>query len=82
SGLQEDARGYLAAERITGSFADGRSGAFTVHHGGTQNGDGASGFGHILPGTGTGDFTGFSGDAIISHDDGGAFFTFTLTERG
>ena len=76
---EEGARGYLAAERITGSLGDGRHGAFTVHHGGIQSGEGGSTFGHIIPGSGTDDFAGFAGGAIISHDDGGAFFTFSLT---
>lgn len=77
---EEGARGYLAAERITGSLGDGRHGSFTVHHGGTQFGEGGSTFGHIIPGSGTDDFASFKGEAIISHDDGGAFFTFSITE--
>ena len=36
SGSEEAGRGYLAAERITGTLDDGRSGSFTVHHGALQ----------------------------------------------
>lgn len=77
SGTEEDGRGYLAAERITGRLADGRSGAFTVHHGGLQHPDDSSAFGYIVPGTGTGDFAGWAGEARIHHDDG-PYFVFAL----
>lgn len=76
----EQSRGYLAAERITGALDDGRSGSVTVHHGALQHPDDPSAFGYIVPGTGTGDFAGFAGDARIGHDDNGAYFTFTLTQ--
>lgn len=76
----EGARGYLAVERITGSLADGRSGAFTVHHGALDHpADNDSSFGYIIPGTGTGDFESFDGLARIVHDDKGPYFVFDLT---
>jgi hypothetical protein len=78
SGTEEGGRGYLAAERITGRLDDGRTGSLTVHHGALQHPDDASAFGHIIPGTGTGDFTGFRGLAHIEHDERGAFFVFEL----
>jgi hypothetical protein len=78
SGTEEGGRGYLAAERITGTLADGRSGSFTVHHGALQHPDDPSAFGYIVPGTGTGDFSGFAGSARIRHDDRGAYFEFAL----
>ena len=77
SGETEGQRSYLAAERITGTTDDGRSGSVTVHHGGLES-DPATWFGHVVPGTGTGDWSGWSGSARISHDDQGAFFTFEL----
>lgn len=80
SGSDETGRGYLAAERIAGTLTDGRRGEFTVHHGGTQGPGANLVFGHIIPGTGTEDFADFAGEAIISHDDGGAYFAFTLTK--
>ena len=35
-------------------------------------------FGHIVPGTGTGGFAGWSGSARIRHDDQGAYFEIEL----
>jgi hypothetical protein len=74
----EESRGYLAAERITGTLDDGRTGSFTVHHGALQHPSDDSAFGYIIPGTGTGDFAGFAGQARILHDDDGPYFVFTL----
>ena len=34
--------------------------------------------GHIVPGTGTGGFAGWSGSAWIVHDDQGVYFEITL----
>jgi hypothetical protein len=78
SGDEATGRGYLAAERITGTLDDGRSGSFTVHHGALQHPDDPSAFGYIVPGTGTGDFATFAGRASIIHDDRGPSFVFTL----
>ena len=78
SGTEEDGRGYLAAERITGRLDDGREGSITVHHGALQHPDDPSAFGYIVPGTGTDDFAAFAGTARIRHDDRGAFFEFEL----
>lgn len=78
SGDEEKGRGYLAAERVTGTLPDGRSGSFTVHHGALQHPDDPSAFGYIVPGTGTGDFAGFSGAAHIVHDERGPSLVLTL----
>lgn len=78
SGTEQDGRGYLAAERITGRLEDGRDGSVTVHHGALQHPGDASAFGYIVAGTGTGDFVGFRGRARIEHDDRGAYFVFEL----
>ncbi len=80
SGDEERGRGYLAAERITGTLDDGRTGSFTVHHGGLQDPGDDSAFGHIIPGSGTDDFGGFRGTARIEHDDRGPSFVFTLQD--
>jgi hypothetical protein len=77
AGTQEGARSYVATERITGRTDDGREGSVTVQHGGLES-DPATWFGHIVPGTGTGDFAGWSGSARIVHDDQGAFFEIDL----
>ena len=74
----ESGRGYLAAERVTGTLDDGRTGSFTVHHGALQHPSDDSAFGYIVPGTGTGDFAAFAGTARIVHDEHGPYFAFSL----
>lgn len=78
AGSQEGSRSYVATERIAGRTEDGRQGAVTVQHGGLES-DPDSWFGHIVPGTGTGDFAGWAGSARIVHDEQGAFFEINLT---
>jgi hypothetical protein len=73
AGSQEGSRSYVATERITGHPEGGEEGSVTVQHGGLES-DPATWFGHIVPGTGTGGFTGWSGTARIVHDDQGAYF--------
>jgi hypothetical protein len=75
SGETEGQRSYFAAERITASTDNGRSGSVTVHHGGLESSPGTW-FGHVVPGSGTDDFVGWSGSARIEHDDDGAYFRF------
>jgi hypothetical protein len=79
AGTEVGARSYVATERISGRTADGREGSLTVQHGGLES-DPGSWFGHIVPGTGTGDFAGWSGSARIIHDDHGAYFEIDLAE--
>jgi hypothetical protein len=74
----EASRGYLAAERVTGTLADGRTGSFTVHHGALQHPSDDSAFGYVVPGTGTGDFADFSGPVRIEHDDRGPSLVVSL----
>ena len=78
AGTEEGSRSYVATERITGRTDDGREGAVTVQHGGLES-DPGSWFGHIVPGTGTGGFAGWTGSARIVHDDQGAHFEINLT---
>jgi Protein of unknown function (DUF3224) len=78
AGTIEGSRSYVATERITGRTDDGREGAVTVQHGGLES-DPGSWFGHIVPGTGTGDFAGWSGSARIIHDDQGPYFEINLS---
>ena len=78
SGDTEGQRSYFAAERITGTTEDGRSGSVTVHHGGLESAP-ETWFGHVVPGSGTDDFADWAGSARIEHDDTGAHFVFDLT---
>lgn len=77
SGEEEGKRAYLAVERVTGTLPDGRSGSFTVHHGGLES-DPDFLFGYIVGSTGTDDLVDIAGSAVIGHDDTGAYFTFLL----
>ena len=77
SGEIEGQRSYIAAERITGTTDDGRTGSVTVHHGGLESAP-ETWFGHVVPGSGTDDFAGWSGSARIQHDDSGACFVLDL----
>jgi Protein of unknown function (DUF3224) len=79
AGTEEGSRSYVATERITGRTDDGHEGSVTVQHGGLES-DPGSWFGHIVPGTGTGGFTGWTGSARIVHDDQGAYFEIDLDE--
>jgi hypothetical protein len=77
AGSEEGSRSYVATERITGHMQDGAEGSVTVQHGGLES-DRGTWFGHIVPGTGTGAFAGWSGPARIVHDDQGAYFEIEL----
>ena len=78
AGTEEGSRSYVATERITGHTDGGREGSVTVQHGGLES-DPGSWFGHIVPGTGAGDFAGWTGSARIIHDEQGAYFEINLT---
>lgn len=71
----DGAAGHVASERVVGRVGD-RSGSFVVQHGGVHNGaTPASQFGHVVPGSGTGELRGLTGDAALRHDEHGATFT-------
>ena len=52
-------------------------GSVTVHHGGLESAP-DSWFGHVVPGSGTGPFAGWSGPARIIHDESGPYFAFEV----
>jgi hypothetical protein len=81
-GANETQRAYVASDRFTGEV-EGRAGGFVMHHGATQDGDDFNLFGHIVPGSGTGDLTGIRGSVRFEHDENGAKFTldYDLPER-
>ena len=71
----DGAAGYVASERIVGRVGD-RSGSFVVQHGGVHDGaTSARPFGHVVPGSGTGELRGLTGEAAFRHDEHGATFT-------
>src|SRR3954468_15431820 len=76
-GSGEDGRGYVASEKVTGTL-DGRTGPFVLQHGAVQGpGDDGRTFGHVVPGSGTGELAGLRGDAVYRHDESGARLTLT-----
>jgi Protein of unknown function (DUF3224) len=77
AGTEEGSRSYVATERITGRTDDGHEGSVVVQHGGLES-EPDTWFGHIVPGTGTGGFAGWSGSARIVHDEQGACFEIKL----
>jgi hypothetical protein len=67
----EAGAGYVASERFIGSIGE-RSGAFVMQHGGvTGGGAEEKSFGHIVPGSGRGEFSGLHGTVEFRRDDDG-----------
>lgn len=59
--------GYLASERIDGTL-DGRGGTFVLQHGATLAPDGTPRqFAYVVPGSGTGELEGLSGEGRLEH---------------
>ncbi len=69
--------GYVASERVEGTL-EGRTGSFVIQHGEVSDGSTpARAFGHVVPGSGTGELEGLRGEAAFVHDDAGARLTLT-----
>jgi hypothetical protein len=62
--------GYVASERFEGRV-DGRAGSFVMQHGGLSGEGTPRTFGHIVPGSGTGDLAGLRGAVEIAVDADG-----------
>lgn len=63
---EDGSAGYVASERFTGAL-DGRAGTFVLQHGATMSHSGPSFFGHVVPGSATGDLVGLTGTARVEH---------------
>ncbi len=74
----EGGSGYLASERVD-AVLDGRAGTFLLQHGGIGDETDQHAFGHIVPGSGTGELAGLRGEAVFAHDDSGARVTLTYS---
>ncbi len=75
--------GYVVSERVTGRLG-GRSGSFVIQHGGVVGSDVAPRtFGHVVPGSGTGELAGLAGTVEIDRADGQHTLTldYTVPER-
>ncbi len=68
----EEGEAYVALERVEAAV-EGRSGTFVIQHGAARGGDADPiSFGYIVPGSGTGELAGITGEAEFAHDDSGA----------
>jgi hypothetical protein len=72
-----DGRGYVASERFTGTIT-GRRGTVVYQHGGLDDGHAPAAFGHLVPGSGTGELVGLAGEITFAHDESGARVTLVL----
>jgi hypothetical protein len=73
----EGGGGYVGHDAITGTLA-GKSGTFVFQHAGILGPNGVTNTGTIVPGTGTGELDGITGDGTMLADDEG---NHTLTLR-
>jgi hypothetical protein len=74
SRAKDGSAGYVALERVVGRIGD-RSGSFDVQHCATQGGPNPRAIWLVVPGSGTGELRGLSGQATYQHDENGATFT-------
>jgi hypothetical protein len=73
--------GYVASERVVGRLG-GREGSFVMQHWGVSGSDAQRTAGHVVPGSGTGELAGLSGDVEIAVDaEGGHTLTLTYDIR-
>lgn len=69
--MPDDGRfSYVGMDRFAGRLGD-RSGTFSFQHGGRHEKGALAPFGYIVPGSGTDDFEGIVGEAVISVSDAG-----------
>jgi hypothetical protein len=73
----EGGGGYIGHDRISGNLA-GKTGGFVFQHTGIMGPEGITNTGTIVPGSGTGELEGISGEGTMLADEDGNH-TFTLT---
>ena len=61
---------YTGQDLVTGTLG-GRSGSFVIQHGGVMGPDGISNTGTIVPGSGSGELEGISGEGTLLADEDG-----------
>jgi hypothetical protein len=66
----EGGGGYTGQDLVTGSLA-GKSGSFVIQHGGIMGPEGISNTGTIVPGSGTGELEGITGEGTLLADEEG-----------
>jgi Protein of unknown function (DUF3224) len=73
----EGGGGYIGHDRISGNLS-GKTGGFVFQHTGIMGPEGITNTGTIVPGSGTGELEGISGEGTMLADEDGNH-TFTLT---
>lgn len=77
--VSEGGRGYVASELVEGAL-EGRRGTFVLHHVGIDaTGETPRSFGHVVPGSATGELRGLRGEVVYAHDAEGARVTLTYS---
>lgn len=66
----EGGGGYTGHDLVTGTL-NGKSGGFVIQHGGIMGPAGVSNTGTIVPGTGTGELEGITGEGTLLADEEG-----------
>ena len=66
----EGGGGYVGHDRVTGTL-QGRTGGFVFQHTGAMGPEGITNTGVIVPGTGSGDLEGITGDGRMLADEAG-----------
>jgi hypothetical protein len=66
----EGGGGYVGHDRIKGTL-EGKSGSFVFQHGGIMGPGGVSNTGTVVPGTGTGELAGLTGEGTMLADEHG-----------
>jgi hypothetical protein len=66
----EGGGGYVGHDRITGTLG-GKTGSFVFQHTGLMGAEGVTNTGVIVPGTGTGELAGISGEGTMLADEDG-----------
>jgi hypothetical protein len=66
----EGGGGYSGHDLITGTL-NGRAGGFVIQHGGIMGPEGISNTGTIVPGTGSGELEGITGEGTLLADEEG-----------
>jgi hypothetical protein len=67
--LASGAGGYVAMETVRGTL-DGKQGSFVLQHSSTMEGSTATQSIQVVPGSGTGELAGLSGQLVIHREDG------------
>jgi hypothetical protein len=77
----EGGGGYVGLDRITGRLG-GKSGSFVFQHTGIMGPEGVTNTGTIVPGSGTGELEGITGDGTMLADEEGNHILTLVYELG